>query len=173
MICMNEEFKNAWHNVRGISSEEMKQAALEAERLYGDIIHLPHPVSKKHPPLSMEQKAAQYSPFSALTGYEDAIEETGRLTEEKTELDEDRKAQLDHRLQLIEAGLQRRPQVSVTYFVPDPYKAGGAYVTASGTVKRIDRFRRIILMEDGTQIPVENVYDIMQVSFDQDTVCHV
>ncbi len=73
-----EEFKNAWHNVRGITSDEMKRAAVEALRKYGDIIDLPHPVSEKHPPLSMEAKAAQFSPFAALTGFEDAIGKTGK-----------------------------------------------------------------------------------------------
>ena len=75
------ERKNAWHNVRGIAPEEMKQAVVDAERIYGDILYLPHPVSEKHPPLSMEAKAAQFSPFSALTGYEEAILETEKLVE--------------------------------------------------------------------------------------------
>ncbi len=73
-----KEFSNAWHNVRGITSEEMRIAAVEAEQKYGDIINLPHPVSEKHPPLSMEAKAAQFSPFAALTGFEDAIAKAGR-----------------------------------------------------------------------------------------------
>ena len=76
-----EEAKNAWHNVRGVTSEELKRAAVQSQQLYGDIIDLPHPVSAKHPPLSMAQKAAQYSPFDALSGYSEAIEEAGRLYE--------------------------------------------------------------------------------------------
>ena len=94
---MNEQLKHAWHHVVGISSEEMKQAAAEAEKRYGDIIMLPRPVSRTHPPLSREQKAAQYSPFAALTGYDDAIEEPGRLTQERIVLDEDKKAELNRK----------------------------------------------------------------------------
>ena len=158
---MREVFKNAWHNVRGISSAEMVQAAKDAQRLYGDIIDLPHPVSAKHPPLSMEQKAAQFSPFAALTGYEDAIEETGRLTQEKLILDEDRKAQLDAQLRRI-ADMGRggaQPQVSITYFLPDLLKEGGRYVTVTGTVRKIDHVTGRIILQDGPEIPIEDLFD--------------
>ena len=92
---------------------------------YGDIIHLPHPVSEKHPRMPMQDRAAQFSPFAALTGYEEAIYETGRLTEEKTELGEEEKAILDRKQQLLLEKLDERPTLTVTYFVPDEKKSGG------------------------------------------------
>ena len=160
MKRMDEIFKNAWHNVRGISSEEMLQAAEDAQRLYGDIIDLPHPVSQKHPPLTMQQKAAQFSPFAALSGYEEAIDETGRFTQEKLSLGEDRRAQLDEKLQKIVKSMEMQPQVSFTYFVPDLYKDGGEYLTVSGAVRKIDGVAGRVILASGLEIPVEDIYDI-------------
>ena len=183
MKRMDEMFKNAWHNVRGISSEEMLKAAEDAQRLYGDIIDLPHPVSKKHPPLTMQQKAAQFSPFAALSGYEEAIDETGRLTQEKLSLGEDRRAQLDEQLQKIVKSMEMQqktdarikeqpqntglrhsmkesPQVSFTYFVPDHCKDGGQYLTVSGAVRKIDGVAGRVILASGLEIPVEDIYDI-------------
>ena len=88
---MEDEYKNAWHHVRGVTPEELRQAAREAERLYGDIIDLPRPVSKRHPPLSMEQKAAQFSPFAALNGFEEAVDETTKAVRETMEKNQGRK----------------------------------------------------------------------------------
>ena len=156
---MSEEFKNAWHNVRGISSEEMRRAVIDAERLYGDIIDLPHPVSKKHPPLTMQQKAAQFSPFAALTGYEDAIDETGRLTEKKAELDEDRKEELDRKLQWISDHMRERTEIIFTYFMPDPLKDGGRYIKDTGIVRKIDRIGGKIMLENGTCISIGDIVD--------------
>ena len=183
MKRMDEMFKNAWHNVRGISSEEMLQAAEDAQRLYGDIIDLPHPVSRNHPPLTMQQKAAQFSPFAALSGYEEAIDETGRLTQEKLSLGEDRKAQLDEQLQRIAKsmemqqetnarmkaqsqntglglGMKELPQVSITYFVPDLCKDGGQYLTVTGVVRKIDGAAGRVVLANGPEIPVDDIYDI-------------
>ena len=157
---MNEQLKHAWHHVVGISSEEMKQAAAEAEKRYGDIIMLPRPVSRTHPPLSREQKAAQYSPFAALTGYDDAIEETGRLTQERIVLDEDKKAELNRKLEEIRQDISSQPSASFTYFVPDSSKEGGEYVTAFGQVRKIDLYLRKIILTDGREILVDDLFDI-------------
>ena len=127
---------------------------------YDDIIHLPHPVSKKHPPMSAIDRAAQFSPFAALTGYDAAVKETARLTDARLELDEYEIAALNDRLQVISARLAERPKVSITYFLPDSKKAGGAYVTVTGWVKKINANERAAIMEDGTRIPIEDIIEI-------------
>ena len=127
---------------------------------YSDIIHLPHPISEKHPRMPMLDRAAQFSPFAALTGYEEAIYETGRLTEEKTELGEEEKAILDRKQRLLLEKLDEFPALTVTYFVPDEKKSGGRYVTKTGNLKRIDLIQRWMLLTDGTKIPLENVKNI-------------
>ena len=127
---------------------------------YDDIIHLPHHVSKVHPQMAPGDRAAQFSPFAALTGYEDVLEEAGRLTGERIELDEDAKIILDEKLRMIQEQITARPQVEITYFVPDEKKAGGTYNTAEGWVKKIDRYGQNIIMNDGTKIPVGEIRDI-------------
>ena len=128
---------------------------------YADIIDKPHPISGKHPPMSMEERAAQFSPFAALTGYEAAVKETARLTDDREELDEDEKARLNAQLQKISARLHEQPEVSVTYFVPDERKAGGARRTCRGRLKKIDRDRKILVMADQTELPIENLLNIV------------
>ena len=127
---------------------------------YDDIIDLPHPVSKRHPRMSPLNRAAQFSPFAALTGHEDAIRETARLTGSFAELDEDRKAQLDEQLRLIRQNLKREPEIEVKYFQPDSKKNGGAYATICGKVKKIDEVNHQILFTDGTALLTEYVYSI-------------
>lgn len=127
---------------------------------YQDIIHLPNHRSKTRPQMSLHDRAAQFSPFAALTGHEDAIEETARLTEQKVELAEETKARLNARLLLIEQHLQKQPEVSITYFLPDKQKSGGAYVTKKGIVKRIDHFARAVIMADELTIPTEDISSI-------------
>lgn len=127
---------------------------------YDDIIHLPHHVSKVHPQMAPGDRAAQFSPFAALTGYEDVLEEAGRLTGERIELDEDAKIILDEKLQMIQEQITARLQVEITYFVPDEKKAGGAYTTAAGWVKKIDRYGQNIIMNDDTKIPIGEIRDI-------------
>lgn len=105
----------------------------------------------------MESRAAQFSPFAALTGYEDAIKETGRLTEERIELEEDEMGGLDRKLRLLQERIGDRPEISVTYFRPDVRKKGGAYVTVTGRVRKIDLPGRSLVMEDGSRIAVEAV----------------
>jgi len=127
---------------------------------YEDIINLPHHVSTKRPQMSMLDRAAQFSPFAALTGYDAAIKETGRLTDEKIEMDEESLNMLNMKFQLLVEALDDEHEVSFTYFKPDETKAGGAYVTATGIVKKIDYYGRFITMKDGTKIPMDDVSSI-------------
>lgn len=127
---------------------------------YEDIINLPHHVSSKRPQMPMLDRAAQFSPFAALTGYDDAIHETGRLTDEKIDLSEEEKEALDRKQQILMERLGDHPALTVTYFVPDAKKSGGAYVTKSGNLKKIDEFERLMMLMDGTKIPLDNVADI-------------
>lgn len=129
---------------------------MEDASRYHDIIHLPHHVSARRPHMSILSRAAQFSPFAALTGYEDSIRETARLTDVRVELDECAKAALDAKLQMLQ-GNPRIP-VSITYFVPDSRKPGGAYVTAAGPVRKIDG--RTVQLADRTEIPIEDIIEI-------------
>lgn len=128
--------------------------------MYEDIINLPHHVSTKRPQMSMLDRAAQFSPFAALTGYDAAIKETGRLTDEKIEMDEASLNMLNMKFQLLVEALGDEYEVSFTYFKPDETKAGGAYVTATGIVKKVDDYERLITMVDGAKIPMDDVYSI-------------
>jgi len=127
---------------------------------YDDIINLSHHVSSTRPQMSMLDRAAQFSPFAALTGYDSAIKETGRLTDERVELDEDALTVLDMKYQLLMDALDDAPEVTITYFQPDERKAGGKYVSATGGVKKLDDFERRITMQDGTKIPMDDVLSI-------------
>ena len=127
---------------------------------YDDIINLPHYVSPTRPRMSMIDRAAQFSPFAALTGYDAAIKETGRLTDERIELSEESRATLDRKQQLLMDNLADRPEVSLTYFVPDERKSGGAYVTVTGQVKKVDDYQRLLLLTDGTKIPLDDILDL-------------
>ena len=127
---------------------------------YDEIINLPHHVSTTRPQMPMSDRAAQFAPFAALTGYDSAIKETGRLTDERTELDEEALAALDRKYQLLMDTLDDAPEVTIIYFQPDERKAGGQYVSATGTVKKVDTFGRRILLQDGTRIPLDSVYDL-------------
>ncbi len=127
---------------------------------YEDIIHLPHHVSKKHPQISMLDRAAQFSPFAALTGYDAAVEETARLTDRRIELDEYEAQHLDERIQKLSEHLQEHPEVSITYFLPDARKDGGEYITVTGSVKKIENYERRIVLMDGTWIPIQEVIKI-------------
>lgn len=127
---------------------------------YDDIIDLPHHVSATRPRMSMIDRAAQFSPFAALTGYDAAIKETGRLTDQRIELSEDSRAALDRKQQLLVECLADHPEVSVTYFIPDERKSGGAYVTVTGIVKKVDDYQRLLLLTDGTKIPLDDILDL-------------
>jgi len=127
---------------------------------YDDIIHLSRPVSKKRSPMSHYDRAAQFSPFAALTGYDAVIAETGRLTDNQIELDEGGKALLDEKLQTIQARILEYPAVKVTVFCPDSRKSGGAYETVTGNVKKIDPVARMLVLTGGNVIPIDRIYGI-------------
>ena len=128
--------------------------------MFDDIINLPHHVSATRPQMSMIDRAAQFSPFAALTGYDAAIKETGRLTDEKIEMDEEALNILNMKFQILVDSLDEEPEVTFTYFKPDERKAGGAYLTASGVVKKIDDFERMIVMQNGMKIPMDDILNI-------------
>ncbi len=127
---------------------------------YEDIINLPHHTSASRPHMSVYDRAAQFSPFAALTGYDAAISETARLTDQKIELDEYTKAGLSERLCMISDMRDRRTEVSITYFVPDNKKSGGEYITVSGCVRKIDEHDRTVVMQDATKIPIDDILEI-------------
>ncbi|NMA84347.1 MAG: YolD-like family protein [Epulopiscium sp.] len=127
---------------------------------YDDIINLPHHESKTHPRMSKLNRAAQFSPFAALTGYDMAIKEAARLTYKRIELDETEKSVLDEKMRIIQDTLSSKPEITITYFQPDEKKLGGAYLSITGIVKKIDGYNRSILMQDGTRIGIEDIISI-------------
>lgn len=127
---------------------------------YDDIINLPRPVSSKHPPMPMSDRAAQFSPFAALTGYDEAVMETGRLTDRKRELNDEEIAALNQKLQFLGNHLEEHPTVIVTFFVPDAKKTGGSYATKTRRLKKIDTFERWIQLDDGSKIPIDDITNI-------------
>jgi hypothetical protein len=132
---------------------------------YDDIINLPHHQSEKRAHMSLIDRAAQFSPFAALTGYDDCIKETARITERRKELDDDEKAVIGEKLTLLQSQLAENPRkpilgVTITYFVPDKTKDGGSYVTLTGAVKKIDDCEHTICMADGVRISIEDVLTI-------------
>ena len=127
---------------------------------YDDIINLPHHVSATRPQMPLLDRAAQFAPFAALTGYDAAIKETGRLTDEKIEMDEEALNILNMKFQLLVDNLHDEPEVFFTYFKPDERKAGGAYLEVTGTVKKVDDFERVITMQDGTKMLMDNILNI-------------
>ena len=130
---------------------------MEETHKYDDIIHLTRPESPSRPRMSAVERGAQFSPFAALTGYEEAVRETARLTETKTELTEDEKSILDGKLRLIADRLDERPAVTVTYFQPDKKKKGGAYVSVTDAVRAIDAVESCVILEMGEKIPMERI----------------
>lgn len=127
---------------------------------YDDIIHLPHHVSATRPQMPMKDRAAQFSPFAALTGYDMAIKETARWTDERIELDEDALNILNMKFQILRDRLDEENEISITFFQPDEKKSGGAYETTCGVVKKMDDFARQIVMRDGIRIPMDDVLDV-------------
>lgn len=131
---------------------------------YDDIINLPHHVSATHTPMPVADRAAQFSPFAALTGYEDAIDETARLTQDWIELDENEKERLNEKFQQIREQLHMHPQVIFTYFEPDQKKQGGAYLTVEGRVKKIDEYRGTFILEDGREVLIESIVGVEKIT---------
>lgn len=141
-----------------------KETAMENTDIsrYEDIISLPHHVSASRPHMPIPDRAAQFAPFAALSGHDAAVKETARLTQERRELDEGIREILDEKLRMVQEMLHEdQPQITVTYFCPDERKAGGAYVTVSGQVRKIDLYGHSLIMGDGRQIPIEEIYDIV------------
>ena len=136
---------------------------------YDNILRLPHPTSAKHPRMPVSERAAIFSPFAALSGHAGAIAETARLTDQKMELDEDTKAELDRRQAVLLEHIAEQPEITVTWFQPDERKDGGAYLTATGRLKKIDEMKRVLILLDGTSIPLKNVADL-ESSYFQDLV---
>ena len=130
------------------------------ENRYDDIIGMPHPTSKSHPRMSRLNRAAQFAPFAALTGYDDAIAEAARLTDGQTELTDAERLALGEKLALLRDSLNASPTVTVTFFKPDARKAGGAYVSVTGAVRRVREYERELVMEDGQVIPFDRILDV-------------
>ena len=127
---------------------------------YNDIINLPHCRSKKRQPMSLHDRAAQFSPFSALTGHDEAIKETARLTDKKTELSETTKTILNEKFNFIFEHIYDKPEITVTYFIPDSLKSGGMYVDFTGCVKKYDYYNRILYFTDNTEIKIDDISEI-------------
>lgn len=129
--------------------------------MYEDIINLEHPTSKKHPRMSMEARAAQFSPFAALTGFEDEIEETGRLTDSKINLTEEEKTIIDSKLQTLLNKINEHPSAAITYFVKDKLKDGGKYCIHKGTIKKIDPLERRVVFMDECSVSIEDIFEVL------------
>ena len=127
---------------------------------YDDIIELPHPTSTKHPRMPISDRAAIFSPFAALTGHAAAIQGTARLTDQKMELDEDTKAELDRRQAILLERIVEQPEVTITWFCPDEKKSGGAYVVTVGRLKRVDDTAGTIRLADGMTIALDEIVDL-------------
>lgn len=135
---------------------------------YDDMLSLPHPTSRKHPRMSAADRAAQFSPFAALTGYEETIEESGRLTEQPVELWEDARMELDRRQQFLLDNARFSPEITVRYFTPDSRKDGGAYVSVQGNLKSVDPVKQVLQLQNGTRIPLDAIIELDSPLFTDD-----
>ena len=133
---------------------------------YEELLKMPHHVSTNHPPMSMHDRAAQFAPFSALTGYGEAVAETARLTEAESERGEEEAAELDRRLRLLCAHLEEHSLLQIEYFVPDGRKRGGRYEIRTGAVRKIAGSRRALILEDGTEIKLDRIRSLSGALFD-------
>ena len=127
---------------------------------YDDIIHLPHHVSKRHPQMSMEARAAQFAPFAALTGHSEAIQETARLTDEQITLDDNTIKELNQQMLILQSQEAEHPLVSITYFKPDLKKSGGSYKVWEGRLVRIEELTRRIILDNESTIEFQHVAKI-------------
>jgi len=127
---------------------------------YEDIINMPHHVSSRHPQMSIENRAAQFAPFAALTSFGSAVTETARLTDKRITLDEHAMEQLGTRLNILQEEIDCQPEVEVTYFLPDKKKEGGAYVTVTGSLKKIDDYEGVIVFVGGEKVLLDDIVDI-------------
>lgn len=127
---------------------------------YDDIIHLPHPTSERHPRMSRQDRAAQFSPFAALTGLGAALQESARLTEKRMIPDEYEQAELDKKLQYLRENLAKTPRAAITHFVPDDRKEGGSYRRTEGCVKKLQKFEKTLVLSDGTVIAIDDILEL-------------
>jgi len=127
---------------------------------YDNIINLPHPTSKRHPRMSLHDRAAQFSPFAALSGHAAALAETTRLTDRKIELDEDTRAELDRRQAVLLEQISEQPEITVTWFQPDAKKDGGRYIVSTGRLKRIHEADQVLILADGLRIPIGDIVEL-------------
>ena len=127
---------------------------------YDDIINLGHPTSKKHPRMPIRDRAAQFAPFAALVGYDDAVEETARVTDDMIEQSDEMKAIIDQKLRYISERIGEMPTVLVTYFLPDEKKSGGEYKIFEGRLKRLDDYDAMMIFECGKKIPYDKIYSV-------------
>ena len=130
------------------------------EHAYDDILHLPHPDSPSHPRMARQDRAAQFAPFAALTGYDAAIQETARPTEKQREMGEEDLAALNEKLRILMENIQEHPRLTIVCFQPDVKKTGGKYVSVEGRVKKIRTYERQLVMEDGSVIPMDSVLEM-------------
>ena len=130
------------------------------EHKYDDIINLEHHVSKTHKQMSIEERSAQFAPFAALTGYEDEVKETERITERMIEITEDIRSILDEKIHLIQNRIVEQPEVTITYFIADSNKQGGKYQTINGKVKKIDDYKKRIILTNNTDILIKDIIEI-------------
>lgn len=129
---------------------------------YDDMLELPHHTSPRHPRMSAWDRAAQFAPFSALTGYDDVIDETARLTDGRIELSEDARAVLDVRMKALLGRIDGKPEITVMHFVADKRKSGGAYRSFTGYLARMDEVERELIFADGTRIKSADVIEIIE-----------
>ena len=130
------------------------------KRSYEDMLFMPHHVSEKRRRMSAVERAAQFSPFSALTGLGTQLGETARLTQPRRELDEDEKELINLRLTAILRRAAERPRIRAVCFVPDGLKSGGSYVTMEGELRRVDEYFRALILTGGASIPIDDIFDI-------------
>ena len=133
---------------------------LEITHKYDDILHLSRPVMPGRASMTMADRAAQFSPFAALTGFDTAIEESGRLTDRRIELTEGRTEELNELLRQLQEKIHQQPLATITYFTYDERKAGGTYRTVTGHVKKIDPNTRFLLLAEGEAIPIPEIFQI-------------
>ena len=132
----------------------------KAEELYSDIINLPHHELTTRHRMPTANRAASFSPFAALTGYDEAVKETARLTSERIEIDDGAKEVLNEKLRIAVEKADEQPEITIVYFLPDKKKSGGAYVTITAVIKRVDEYERLVVLTDKSTIPIDDIYDI-------------
>lgn len=155
----NKDCKDSKDNKENKDSKDSKD--YKDNHKYDDIINLPHHVSSNREHMSILDRAAQFSPFAALTGFDGVIKETARLTDKRIELDEAEKSILDEKLRIIQEQLGKQQEIELVFFKPDDRKTGGAYISVRGIVKKINGYEHVVIMQDGTRIPIEEIVDIM------------